>query len=183
LRLVQTAREGLSGSIHELVARLACVPRFLRALNRRMGSPFDSSELADLAQDILCDVWRKLGEYRGIARLETWVFPFVDLGLRGAVRRRARQRRRVCNSLDLEVVADPENTRRAADDAEEREQLVSTFLGRLGEQDRELLQTRYLEDTSVEDLCDRLGLKANAVRNRIHRAILRLREFSKEKQR
>lgn len=177
------AKEGIPERIHELVARLACVPRFLRALNRRMGSPFDSSELADLAQDILCEVWRKLGEYRGLARLETWVFPFVDLGLRGAVRRRARQRRRVSNSLELEVVADPENSRRAAEDAEERQQLVSTILRRLSGPDRELLQTRYLEDTSVEDLSDRLGLTANAVRNRIHRAILRLREFSKEKQR
>ena len=170
-------------AIEELVDRLACVPRFLRALNRRLGSPLDATGLADLAQDVLGEVWRRLDRYQGIARLETWVFRFADLGLRGAVRRQHRERRRAGLTLDLDGVPDASSALHAQDEAEEQEQLIEGLLGQLSEQDRELLRTRFLEETSIQELGSRMGLRENAVRNRIHRAIRRLREIWKEMRR
>lgn len=172
-------------AIEELVDRLACAPGVssLRALNRRFGSPLDASALADLAQDVLGEVWRRLDRYQGIARLETWVFRFADLGLRGAVRRHHRQRRRAGSVLDLDGVPDAASAAHALDDAEEQEQLIEGLLGQLSEQDRELLRTRFLEETSIQELGSRMGLRENAVRNRIHRAIRRLREIWKEMRR
>ncbi len=51
-------------------------------------------------------------------------------------------------------------------------------LGDLGPADRAVVVLRYLDDLSVTEVAERLGLTAGAVRNRSMRALARLRERS-----
>ncbi|MGE0144588.1 MAG: RNA polymerase sigma factor [Planctomycetota bacterium] len=172
---MQLALAGEPKSNRELVRRLACVPRFVRALNRRAGRPLDDGDLEDLAQDVVGEVWRRLGDYAGLARLETWVFRFADLAFRSA-RRRVR-RRPVAVEVD-----ESSNQKRVwipVDEAPgaslERLDTLHSLLDALEPETRELLEMRFLEELSLAQIAARSGLPQNAVRGRIFRALTRLR--------
>src|SRR5271166_6409265 len=67
---------------------------------------------------------------------------------------------------------DPETSALELDD---RADLVAA-LGRLSEEQRQVLRMRLLEGLSAADVAERLGRNADAVRQLQHRALLRLRE-------
>ena len=60
--------------------------------------------------------------------------------------------------------------------ASERQQMVRAALGRLTEQDAEILVLKYTENWSYRQLAEHLGLSHSAVESRLHRARRRLRE-------
>jgi RNA polymerase sigma-70 factor (ECF subfamily) len=178
LSLVQLALAGEPQQIRELVLRLSCVPRFVRALNRRVGRPLDDGDLEDLAQDVVGEVWRRLGDYAGLARLETWIFRFADLAFRNA-RRRVRKR---AVAVDVDEPGNETRIWLPVDEAPgaslERLDTLHTLLDALEPQTRELLEMRFLEELSLAQIEARSGLPQNAVRGRIFRALTRLRTQS-----
>lgn len=173
--LVQRALAGEPRAVDELVFRLACVPRFTRALNRRVGAPLDEGDLEDLAQDVLAEVWRRLADFAGRARLETWIFRFADLALRNALRR-VRRRARPMAIDGMEGEGQPwlgvdEGPAASFD----REDALRAVLEHLDPETRDLLEMRFLEELSLNEIAVRFELPPNAVRGRLYRAIARLR--------
>ena len=89
---MQDALAGRAPAIVRFLARMQCVPRMLHAQNARFGRPFTPEELADVIQETLLAVWRKLSGYNGLARLETWVYRFCYLEYMRRLRAKRRQR-------------------------------------------------------------------------------------------
>jgi RNA polymerase sigma-70 factor (ECF subfamily) len=59
--------------------------------------------------------------------------------------------------------------------AEERRSMIRTALGRLPDDDAEILLLKYTEDWSYRQLAERLGISESAVQSRLHRARRRMR--------
>ncbi len=75
--------------------RMKCVPAFLRARNKKCGSPLGSEEIADLIQDTLMALWMKIGTFSGEAKLESWAYRFCVLEMRSALRRKHRRAKHI----------------------------------------------------------------------------------------
>jgi hypothetical protein len=63
---------------------------------------------------------------------------------------------------------------------EERCQRVRAILARMSAQDREILVLRYLNQLSIAEVAENLGISVGAVKSRHMRALLRLRSLLDE---
>lgn len=74
-----------------LAERLLSVPRILASINARMGSPLSEHDLADLCQDTVVIVLRKLRRSTPIEELQGWIYRVCSFELMNAIRRKRRQ--------------------------------------------------------------------------------------------
>ena len=147
------------------------------ALARRFG--LDPDEAEDAVQEVFLKVQRKIGTFRGEARLSTWLYQVAVNALRDQLRRLKRQKR----ALPLLPLEDePGEQRLESDDPgpaegaslRERRALVRTALDALPERFREVLVLRELEGLGYRDIARILELPQGTVESRIHRARTRL---------
>jgi RNA polymerase sigma-70 factor (ECF subfamily) len=164
-------------------------------MDRRLAARLDPS---DVVQDALAEATRHLGAY-----LRDRPLPFypwlrrlawerlVDLHRRHVAsgkRSLMREERGegVAGDQPLQALAD----RLAASGTspsgravrEELRQRVRQALGRLDEHDREVLLLRYFEQLSTHETAAVLGLTDSAVKSRLMRALVRLRDLVEERE-
>jgi RNA polymerase sigma-70 factor, ECF subfamily len=169
--LARAALDGERWARERIVERLACVPRMLSALNRRMGGVLDADELQDLSQDTFALVWKKLGEFAGRSSLETWVYRFCWLELANAIRRRRREKR-----LSREIAA-----RRAAADASSRTPELEEYgpvhagLDRLSHAEARIVRMKHFEPLTFREIGARLSISPNTAKAIYYRGMVRLR--------
>ena len=120
-----------------------------------------ASEIDDLFQEIMTNVWNNLPKFRGEASLSTWVY-------RIAVNTALIHRRRRRPSEELPEVADHRSSTQA--DLEQQEQLLSLHraIAQLGDQDR-LIVSLLLEGLSYKEIADITGITVNYVGVKISR--------------
>ena len=73
-RTVRDFLDNPAAGADSLLARLQLVPRVLAALNQRRGGRLDAHELADLAQDVVLLVLRKLDTFFGAGSFDGWLY-------------------------------------------------------------------------------------------------------------
>jgi RNA polymerase sigma-70 factor, ECF subfamily len=137
-----------------------------------------SGELDDLAQEAASDaamsILRRLDDFRGESRFETWAYKFALLEAAVKVRRRAwRDREVTLDSAAWESFAAPQA------DFEQTEVLACVREGiktALSERQRQVLVAVVLEGVPIDVLAERLGSNRNALYKTIHDARMRLRE-------
>ena len=131
---------------------------------RFSGQP---AEAMDIAQDTFLKLFSSLADFRGDARLETWIYRLV-------VNRCLDQRRRSRRWLPLSDAF--RSTLRAAGDSlahvlqREREGCVQDAIERLAPDLRIAVVLRYTEGMSYDEIAEVLGCKSGTVASRLHRA-------------
>lgn len=170
LALVRGTLNGDPESIEWLAARLCCVPRILRALNRRIGRPLGEDDIADLAQDTVVVIWEKLGSFEGRGRIETWAYRFCFLSLMNRVRRRERRSRLVeAGSEGLEaVVAD-------VPPVWNRYEALEAGLEDLGPPESDVIRRKHFGERTFAEISKEDGVSANTVKARYYRGLAWLR--------
>jgi RNA polymerase sigma-70 factor (ECF subfamily) len=170
LALVRDALAHAAVAVRALAERLQCVPRIMAAQNARLGRPLSEHDLADVAQDTMLVLLRKLHEFTGQAALEAWVFRICCLELMNAVRRRRRQ----MPNIDLEI--EPRS-----DDAATREwhrlvarEALDTAIDRIGGVEAEALRLKHYEGLTFEELAARAGISVTGIKARYYRGLARL---------
>jgi RNA polymerase sigma-70 factor, ECF subfamily len=120
-----------------------------------------TSEVDDLFQEIMTNVWNSLPKFRGDAKLSTWVY-------RIAVNTALIYRRRQRPSEELPDV--PDHRVSPQQDLERQEQLEALHraIAQLGGQDR-LLVSLLLEGLSYKEIADVTGITINYVGVKISR--------------
>ena len=160
---------GKGSAIDAFVERMQCIPRILAARNAGFGRPLTEDELADLAQDCLGRVWRKLPEYAGRASLETWVWRFCTLELMNALRKKSRL---PSPYTDLDD-APPE---RATSDPPPAEQPLLDLLHHLTPREAEVIRLRHVEALeTMAEIGEALGISASSVKTHYYRGLEKLR--------
>lgn len=179
LRLVELLRQGVEGAYEELLARFQqqVFTLSLRLLN-------DSSEAADVVQEVFLKVFRNISNFRGQSTLKTWIYRITINEAHNARRWFFRHRRR-----EVELDTDPEESRNwkeiipdrsrsPFDMALEGEQhsMIEAALDRINPIFREAVVLRDITDLSYEEIADILGVSLGTVKSRILRGREALRE-------
>jgi RNA polymerase sigma-70 factor (ECF subfamily) len=159
----------------------AYAPRVYSVARRMLGNDTDAE---DVTQDVLLQVVRKLDTFRGEAGLTTWLHRVtVNAAL---LHRRRQSRRRECQvGAPLDVLPGGDKAARAPCPPEapdqrilrsETRKLIEAAVARLPEMYRDVYVLADVEGLSNAEIGGLLGLKVPAVKSRLHRARLMMRE-------
>jgi RNA polymerase sigma-70 factor (ECF subfamily) len=160
-------------SIDELYDRYA--PQVERWARRLAGPRFDSE---DLLHDIFLVVLRRRQEFRGEAKIGTWLFRITQQVVRW--RRRNDALRQWLWGQHAQPMADARATAPTpVEELERREQGLRLYaaLDRLPEKYRTTLVLFALEGLPGEEIAALLGIEPNAVWVRLHRARAKLADL------
>ena len=141
---------------------------------RRVEDPEDA---ADVVAETFLVAWRRLDEVPNDARARLWLFGVarrVIANRHRAERRRTRLGERLAESLRTELATQPAPAGEAAE--------VLRAMGRLGDDDRELLLLVSWEELSPGEAAKVLGISSLAARSRLHRARRRLRTLGEQRE-
>ena len=133
---------------------------------RMLGS---RAEAEDIAQDTFLRAHRAIGDFRGEARLGTWLY---GIAARLCLNRIASAPRRLERADDAALLRLPAPAADAAG-ALERSELAAALqeaIAELPEERRIVVVLRDLEGLSYEEIAATLGLELGTVRSRLHRA-------------
>jgi RNA polymerase sigma-70 factor, ECF subfamily len=171
---VALARDGDSEAFRALVERHS---RAVYGLAHRMtGSPQDAE---DVVQETFLRAYRQLNRFESRANFSTWLHRIavncsIDLI-------RSRQHRETAHDAeDLELAEAGAEER--ADHSPERLMLstevqdrVNAAMSSLSRLERAAFVLRHFEGLSIEEICQALGLKANAAKHSVFRAVRKMR--------
>ena len=175
--LVARAKHGERTAFVEIMKRFQ--ERIYRLAFRMCRNTADAEEVT---QDTFVQAYRGISSFQGESRLSTWLFRIAINQV--LMRRRAGSRRPVV-FLEALAPSDSASLRSSSDRGMSTDDLlhekrvsqrVLAALGQLDDAHRAVLVLRDLEELSAEDVGEILGISPTAVRQRAHRARLRLRE-------
>lgn len=164
--LLDAARAGDRQALEALIARVqAQVYRFSRKM---CGDPHDAE---DVLQETLLALARGIGDVRGASSLSTWLY---------TVARRfcLKKRRRIAPQVGGEAAAlpDPAAGGEAALAGKEVAQALELAIRGLEPAQREVLVLRDVEGLRASEVAEILGISAAAVKSRLHRARVAVRD-------
>jgi RNA polymerase sigma-70 factor (ECF subfamily) len=166
----------------ELVFR-EYAPRIYNLARRMLGNDADAE---DVTQDVLLQVVRKLDTFRGDAQLSTWLHRVtVNAALAHRQKRANRQRHESAEASDevLEGAAPETEVRRwnmAPDEpvlAAEQTVVIERAIEQLPEPFRDVYVLADVEGLPNAEIGEMLGLSVAAVKSRLHRARMRMRDL------
>jgi RNA polymerase sigma-70 factor (ECF subfamily) len=163
---VERARKGDQEALRHLLEEVTpAVQQWAMALCR---NPDDA---ADLTQDVLILVVRKLPSFRGNSRFLSWLYTVTRNQGMDALRRYKRQERRMERfeaRLPLETAL-PSVPGSEMDGNRIRE-LVRAFLEELPERQRQVFQLSEMQGFTSTDISQILGIRPGGVRAALHKA-------------
>jgi RNA polymerase sigma factor (sigma-70 family) len=173
LELVREVLQRRPEAMHRFVERLRCVPRMLAALDRKSGNRLGPEEFADLTQDTLTTIWKKLATYEGRAALETWAFAFCVFEFKNRRRgqNRAESSAPALEDTMLEDASAPEGRSPFEFDH------VYLSLARLGSPDAEVVRAKHFDALTFDEIGARFGFSPSTAKTYYYRGLLRLREL------
>jgi RNA polymerase sigma-70 factor (ECF subfamily) len=157
-------------------------PRIYHLARRMLGNDADAE---DVTQDVLLQVVRKLHTFRGDAQLTTWLHRVtVNAALALREKRANREKREVhpadADGVDVGPPAGPVRRWGVRPDdpvlAAERHALIEKAIGELPTPFRDVYVLADVEGLPNQEIGEALGLSVPAVKSRLHRARLRMRD-------
>jgi RNA polymerase sigma-70 factor (ECF subfamily) len=142
-----------------------------RMVRRRLNS---DSDARDVVQQTLLQMHRARLDFRADSRLRPWLFTIAMNLVREQYRRQGRRREQ---ALEPELLPS-----RAPDDGSgiehsERAERIRAALATLPDQQREVIELHWFEDSPYEEIAHIVGASVAAVRVRAHRGYERLRKI------
>jgi RNA polymerase sigma-70 factor (ECF subfamily) len=176
--LVNAARKGDVGAFEELVRRY---DRNVFRIAQHITQNREDAE--DVVQDAFLKAYQNLGQFQGQSKFYTWL---VRIAVNEALMRLRRRRPERMVSLDEDVKTEEDSMpREIADWSPNPEQqytqgelkdILSRTIQGLPASFRTVFVLRDVEGLSTEETADALGLSIPAVKSRLLRARLQLRE-------
>jgi RNA polymerase sigma-70 factor (ECF subfamily) len=179
--LLERLRGGENSAYEELIRRyggrlLAVARRFLRS----------EDDARDAVQEAFLSAFRSIDRFEGNARLSTWLHRIVVNAALMKLRTRRRKPEQSIEELLPDFLENGHLERPASPwrptelDGVERQQLrvlLEENIGRLPEGYRNVLMLRDIEGLDTRETAQAMGLSEGAVKTRLHRARLALREL------
>jgi len=166
---VERLRGGDPGAFEELVRGYQ--HRVFGVALRMLGS---RAEAEDIAQDVFLRVHRALADFRGEARLSTWLYGITSNLCLNRLASAERRRMRHDEEALMRAPSDAADAT-ATMERSEVETALHQAIAELLEERRIVIVLRDLEGLSYEDIAEALVLPLNTVRSRLHRARLDLK--------
>jgi RNA polymerase sigma-70 factor (ECF subfamily) len=166
-RLIARAAKGSAGAWQALVRRYE--RRVYNYALRMVGHPDDA---ADLMQEIFMGAYRNLPGYRGDGAFPAWLFRIASFRCTDYLRRRRFQ-----DSFD-----ETDGTALSPDDpvvsvlATHANREITTALARLPADQRHVLELKFFQGFTFEDIAGQLGISPNTAKTRLYAALRKLRQ-------
>jgi RNA polymerase sigma-70 factor (ECF subfamily) len=173
---VALARGGDSEAFRTLVERHSRA--VYRLAHRMTGNPSDAE---DVVQETFLKAYKQLGRFESRANFSTWLHRIavncsIDL-IRSRPHREAGH-----DSADLEAMGGEDGGEESRQHTPERLMLstevqdrINTAMSTLSHRERAAFVLRHFEGNSIEDISRSLGLKTNATKHSIFRAVRKMR--------
>jgi RNA polymerase sigma-70 factor (ECF subfamily) len=147
-------------------------PKIFRLVRGILG---DWHRSEDVCQEVFLSAFRNLSSFRHRSRLSTWLY---RVALNAALRARRRQARSTAEPLDalrgLEAPPDRDADRLEGDE------VIRKLLAPLPDKLRIVVVLREQAGLSYEEMARVLGCSRGAVEQRLHRALVTLRQIWKD---
>ncbi|MDH5455383.1 MAG: RNA polymerase sigma factor [Gammaproteobacteria bacterium] len=126
---------------------------------------------ADAVQDALLNAWRKRGQFRNTARLDTWIH---RIAVNAALNLLRKSRPGVFEALDSDVEDDADRPDQVLQDHELESDLAAS-LARLSEVERVCFVLKHLEQWRTREISEEIGTNDGCVKQAVFRAVHKLR--------
>lgn len=150
--------------------------RIFRYCGSRLGEMYGE----EVAQEVFLTAWENLSKFRQDASLETWLTGIAKYKCIQAFRNRTRRQtiarigiEDIRQRVHAEIPEAPEHLAISQDQFAR----LADCLAKLRDDERILLNLRYLKSLPISEIVDLWGKSEAAVRKRILRALRRLREL------
>jgi len=173
--VVALARDGDSEAFRALVERHSRA--VYRLAHRMTGSPSDAE---DVVQETFLKAYRQLSRFESRANFGTWLHRIAVNCSIDLIRSRP-HRESAHDATDLEQIgaADATDAGRASPErltlSAEVQGRINDAMSGLSAMERAAFMLRHFEGQSIEEISRALGLKANAAKHSIFRAVRKMR--------
>ncbi len=167
--LVERFRRGDDSAFDGIVEKYAA--EIAAFANRLLGWPQD---VEDVVQDVFISAFAGLRKFRGQCRLRTWLFTITINKCRRHRYRRLSCVREVAMGDEPDLPSD--ETAEAGAISAETLAHVRRAVRTLPPRYREVVVLRYVEGLATHEICELLGITANAMQVRLHRAKRQLKD-------
>ena len=127
----------------------------------------NEEEAADAVQDIFERVLMRIGSFRQDSKFGTWLFTITNNHCIDLLRKRKRLRGKIGNMPEVEVAEVVEETDWLQDQSPKA---IRHILDNLSELDRVALVLMYMDEMSVKEIAEQMGLQESATKMRLKRA-------------
>jgi len=132
----------------------------------------DDDDLDDVTQECLRKAWSSLSDFRGDAKMTTWLYRIAHNEAISFLRRSDR-REAAHDAWGQRVDHEP---RRDLSDRVTDAMHVNRLMGRLPELDRRIVEMRFISGMTSKEIGDELQMAASSVRCRVNRLRENLRQ-------
>jgi RNA polymerase sigma-70 factor, ECF subfamily len=178
-RLIQRIRDGEHAAFYELIR-----PYERRVYAAAFAILRNEADAEDCAQEAVLKAFKHIRQFRAEAKFSTWL---IQIAVNEARMRRRRERADLVEPIDKEKSEEGKYAPRDFADWREipsevlerkevREELAEA-LGSLGQIYREVFVLRDMEQLSIEETANALGISTASVKTRLLRARLMLRDL------
>ena len=158
--------------------------RVFGLLVRMIGN---ASEAEDLMQEVFIQVFKAIDQFRGDAKLSTWLYRIAANTCKNRMKYLGRRSYKSTGGLDEAAEreiqdAQPTSLTPHVDGPEkvlegrQVERLVQRAIADLDEEHRALIVLRDVEDLSYQEICTITGLAEGTVKSRLHRARMAIKD-------
>lgn len=145
---------------------------------RRMVQTHEDAD--DLLQNTFMKAWMSIENFRGDARLSTWLY---KIAINEAITFLARERRTQGLSLDDQEAQLVSRIEADTDiDGDALAQELRKAIASLPEKQRLVFNMKYFDDMKYEDISNILGTTVGALKASYHLAVKKIETFFKEKE-
>jgi RNA polymerase sigma-70 factor (ECF subfamily) len=134
---------------------------------RYSGSAEDA---ADMAQDVFCRAFERLGQYRNQKSFFAWLYTLALNYARDWARKR-NTRERTLDTFARESADNQTKPPERLFEAEQQAKGLVAALALLAEDRRELVLLKYRHDRSIKEIAEIFEISESAVKMRLHRAL------------
>jgi RNA polymerase sigma-70 factor, ECF subfamily len=140
---------------------------FMRLVNR-------SEAAEELTNDVLVEVWKKAGEFRGLSKVSTWIFGIAHYKALNEFRARKPA------TVEIEMAAneaDPGETPEESAAQVNLKEKIKRALQALSPEHREVMELTFTNGLSYQEISDIMQCPVNTVKTRMFYAKKQLQEI------
>lgn len=178
LELIQQLRAGDELAFKSLVENYQDL-----VYNTALGVVQNSEDAEDVAQEVFIQVYRSIDQFKGDARLSTWIYRITTTKALDHIRSRKRKKRfAFITSLfgpNDELVHDPVDFQHPGVELDRKEQAALLFrmIAQLPENQKVAFTLHKTEELSYQEIADVMQLSVSAVESLLFRARQNLRKL------
>lgn len=138
----------------------------------------DPALAEDVVQEAFIKAYRALPDFKGQARLSTWLHRITYLTAIDMQRQRSRHLRLATDGLEEESVADSHHSARSEDELESRElqSRIDLALTNLSEFEQTVFTLRHMQNFKLREIAHVLDRSEGTIKNILFRAIRKMRD-------